>query len=295
MPKILITGASGFVGRNVKEYLQKNDRNYDIYTPSSKELNCIEETETLQYLKAHRFDYILHFASYGDSIDKSKDGSKIFEYNMRIFLNFYKNSHLFSRMYYSGSGAEYDKRFDIANVAETDLGKSLPTDQYGLMKYTIGELIEKSDNVYNFRLFGIFGKYEYYPVKFISNICCKAIKNLPLSIRQNVYFDYIWVEDFCRIIEYFLHHAPTRHTYNAVSGKKISLEKLCRLVLKISGKELPIYICKEGLAKEYTASNARLMEELTGFEYTPIEDSVRQLYQWYLEHEDEIDLFQLLY
>ncbi len=56
-----------------------------------------------------------------------------------------------------------------------------------------------------------------------------------------------------------------------------------------------MYICKEGLAKEYTASNARLMEELTGFEYTPIEDSVRQLYQWYLEHEDEIDLFQLLY
>lgn len=295
MLKILITGASGFVGRNMKEYLQRTTENYEIYTPSSKELNCIEETEVFHYLDKYHFDYILHFASYGDSIDKSKDGSKIFEYNMRIFLNFYKNSNLFGKMFYSGSGAEYDKRFDISDVAETQIGASLPIDQYGLMKYTIGELIEKSDNIYNFRLFGIFGKYEYYPVKFISNVCCKAIKNLPLTMRQNVYFDYLWVEDFCRILEYFLHHAPKYHTYNTVSGRKVSLEQICQIVLKISEKDLPVYICKEGLAKEYTASNARMMTELKHFEYTPIEDAIRQLYDWYKTQENHIELYNLIY
>ena len=295
MLKILITGASGFVGRNMKEYLQRTTGNYEIYTPSSKELNCIEETEVFHYLDKYHFDYILHFASYGDSIDKSKDGSKIFEYNMRIFLNFYKNSNLFGKMFYSGSGAEYDKRFDISDVAETQIGASLPIDQYGLMKYTIAELIEKSDNIYNFRLFRIFGKYEYYPVKYISNVCCKAIKNLPLTMRQNVYFDYLWVEDFCRILEYFLHHTPKYHTYNTVSGRKVSLEQICQIVLKISEKDLPVYICKEGLAKEYTASNARMMTELKHFEYTPIEDAIRQLYDWYKTQENHIELYNLIY
>lgn len=295
MLKILITGSSGFVGRNMKEYLQRNNRNYEIYAPSSKELNCIEEPEVLHYLNQQYFDYILHFASYGDSIDKSKDSSKIFEYNMRIFLNFYKNSNLFGKMFYSGSGAEFDKRYDISDVREDQIGVSLPISQYGLMKYTIGELIEKSNNIYNFRLFGIYGKYEYYPTKYISNVCCKAIKNLPLTMRQNVYFDYLWVEDFCRIIEYFLHHTPKHHTYNTVSGNKISLLQICETVLKISKKNLPVYICKEGFAKEYTASNSRLMAELKHFEYTPTEFAIQQLYEWYLNHESLIELYQLIY
>ena len=295
MIKILITGASGFVGRNVKEYLQQTGNTYDIYAPTSQELNCIEETKVFNYLREHHFDYILHFASYGDSIDKSKDGTKIFEYNMRIFLNFYKNSYLFGKMYYSGSGAEYNKQYDITYVTEEQLGQSLPIDQYGLMKYTIGQLIEKSENIYNFRLFGIFGKYDDYPTKFISNVCCKAIKNLPLTARQNVYFDYLWVTDFCRIIQYFLHHTPKHHTYNAVSGRKISLEQICQTVLQISEKKLPVYICKEGLAKEYTASNARLLEELEHFKYTPIEEAIRQLYNWYAEQESHIKLYNLIY
>lgn len=293
--KILITGASGFVGKNVKEYLQRNDKGYEIYAPTSRELDCLDEAAVLAYLKSHRFDYILHFAVYGDGIDKTKDGTKILEYNMRIFLNFYKNAGLYGKMYYSGSGAEYDKRYDISNVTEEQVGVSLPIDPYGLLKYTIGQLIEKSDNIYNFRLFGIFGKYEYYPIKFISNVCCKAIKGLPLTMRQNVYFDYLWVEDFCKMIQFFLHHKPQYHTYNAVSGQRISLEEICQTVLRISGKTLPVYTCKQGLANEYTASNARIVKELGAFEYTPIDTAIELLYRWYEEREEKIELYKLLY
>lgn len=295
MSKILITGASGFVGRNVAEYLQRNNKGYEIWTPTSRELDCLNEAAVTDYLRCNRFDYVLHFAVYGDGIDKSKDGTKILEYNMRIFLNFYKNSNLYGKMYYTGSGAEFDKRYDIISVTEEQLGKTIPVDQYGLMKYTVGQLIEQSDNIYNFRLWGIFGKYEYYPTKFISNVCCKAIKGLPLSIRKNVYFDYLWVDDFGKMIQYFLHHEPKYHTYHAVSGKKISLEQICQIVLKVSKKQLPIYICSEGWANEYTASNARIVGEIEGFEYTVIEEAIQQLYSWYSEHEQDIDLYQLLY
>lgn len=200
--RILITGASGFVGRNVKEYLEQTEK-YEIYAPTSSELNCLDEQAVVSCLKQYNFDYVLHFAVYGDAIDKKKDGSKALEYNLRIYLNFARNAHLFGRMYYTGSGAEYDKRYPICSVTEEEIGKTLPTDAYGLLKYTVGQMIEQSENIYNFRLFGIYGKYEDYPTKFISNVCCKAIKNVGLSMRQNVYFDYLWVEDFCRMIELF--------------------------------------------------------------------------------------------
>lgn len=294
MKKILITGASGFVGRNVKEYLEKQEL-YDVYAPTSKELNCIDEACVTDYLKKHKFDYVLHFAVYGDGIDKSKDGSRILDYNLRIFLNFAKNSAYYGKMYYTGSGAEYDKRYNISSVTEQDIGKTIPVDPYGLMKYMIGQQIEYSKNIYNFRLFGIFGKYEYYPVKFISNVCCKAIKGLPLTMRQNVYFDYLWVDDFCRMIEFFLHNDPQYHTYNMVSGQRISLMEICERVLAVSGKELPVFICREGLAKEYTAQNQRFMQECKDFVYTPAEQAIAQLYQWYLAREEEIELYQLLY
>lgn len=294
--KILITGASGFVGRNVKEYLEKKSEEFLIYAPSSKELNCIEETEVKTYLETHHFDIILHFAVYGDGIDKSKDRTKSLEYNLRIFLNFAKCSNLYGKMIYTGSGAEYDKRYPIIDVKETEFGNSVPVDQYGLMKYTVNQIIEQSSNIYNLRLFGIFGPYEYWPTKFISNICCKTIKNLPLSIYRNVYFDYLWIEDFCEMLYRFLRiEQPKYHSYNAVHGEKIDLLSICKKLNEISGKNLPIYVCNEGMGNEYTASSQRIVDELGGFQYTDKTEAIHKLYQWYCEREDTIEISKLIY
>lgn len=293
--KILITGGSGFVGRNVKEYLI--NRGYDIYAPSSKELDCLNEQKVAEYLKKEHYDTVLHFAVYGDGIDKSKDGTKILEYNLRIFHNFFIHSDLYGRMIYTGSGAEYDKQFPIVSVTEDDiLHHSIPHDQYGLMKYTVNQMIEKSDNVYNLRLFGIFGKYEYWKTKYISNLCCKSLKGLPLSLRKNCYFDYLWIDDFSRLVEMFIAlEEPRYHVYNAVSGRKVSLYELAELVNEISGKENDIIVCNEGWANEYTAGNERIRKELPDWRLTDMYDAVADLYDWYKEHISDIDIYSLIY
>lgn len=294
MKKVLLIGGSGFVGRNILEYFKDSDK-YSIVAPSSKELNILDEDKVTKYLQDNYFDIVLNFAIYGDGIDKTKDGTKMLEYNLRMFLNFEKNSHLYGKMYYAGSGAEYDKRFDIIDVREEDEGKSIPVDQYGLMRYTVDKIIRASSNIYNLKIFGIFGKYEQWERRFISNCCCRAIKGLPLTIRKNLYFDYLYVEDFCRILEKLMDITLNEHSINVTRGEKIDLYSIAKMVREISNKNLDIFVCEEGLGNEYTACNSKLLCEIGDFKYTDIKDAIIQLYRWYEVNEKEIAINKLLY
>ena len=92
MKKVLLIGGSGFIGRNILEYFKESDK-YSIIAPSSKELNILDEDKVAKYLQENYFDIVLNFAIYGDGVDKSKDGTKMLEYNLRMFLNFEKNLH----------------------------------------------------------------------------------------------------------------------------------------------------------------------------------------------------------
>lgn len=51
MKEILIIGSGGFIGRNLKEYLEKKSDKFHISFPSSKELDCLNEEQVTNYLK----------------------------------------------------------------------------------------------------------------------------------------------------------------------------------------------------------------------------------------------------
>lgn len=292
--RVLVAASTGFIGRNLYEYLQSKD-DIDLYRLDSKNCDFTNEEQVKHFLENNWYDVILMCANYGDGRNKNNDVNKVLEYNMRIVLNFEKCSKLFGKLLYFGSGAEFDKRYDISMVTEQDFGNSIPTDQYGLYKYIVNKIIENSDNMYNLRLFGVFGKYEDWKKKFISNVCCKAVKGIPITIRKNVFFDYLWINDLCKIVEHFIYNECEFHSYNVVNGTPISLIEIAELVKEISSKDIPIYVCEEELGNEYTASNQRLLNELKDFNYTSMQDSIRELYQWYNEREDAIDLYPLLY
>ena len=295
MKNILIVGASGFIGKNLYEYLSKKKDEYNIFIPCSKEFDAINEEKVNRLLEKVYFDVIINSAVHNCGAKKYKDNTKMLEYSMRMFYNFEKNQNLYGKMLYFGSGAEFDKRNDIRSVKEDDFGKHIPSDDYGFAKYIIAKSIESSKNIYNLRLFGIYGKYEYWQSKFISNICCKAIKNIPISIRQNVYFDYLFIDDFCRIAEWFVENQPKYKSYNVTTGEKIDLLTLAQKVLKISGKDLPIYVCREELAKEYSSNNDKLIREIGNFQFTNVDEAIKKLYDWYAHNEEIIDLYPLMY
>lgn len=60
MKTILLTGGSGFIGRNILEspLVEK----YLIDAPSSKELNVADEKSVAQYFVSHHPDIVIHAA-----------------------------------------------------------------------------------------------------------------------------------------------------------------------------------------------------------------------------------------
>lgn len=58
--KILITGASGMVGRNVSE--SPRSKNYELLTPSHKELDLLNRAAVEAYLEKNRPDLVIHAA-----------------------------------------------------------------------------------------------------------------------------------------------------------------------------------------------------------------------------------------
>lgn len=282
--KIFLTGGSGFIGRNIVEAFSKKCQ---LISPTHKQLELLEEDKVKNLLKKNNPDIVIHLADYGGRQGLAK--FDILSHNLRVFFNLINNKDYFKKMIFVGSGSEFGKQRPIKKVEETDFGNRIPEDDFGFYKFIAAKYIEKSDNIINLRVFGIYGKYEDWHYRFISNSICKALYNKPITIGQNVYFDYVYIDDFIRILDYFINNKPKYNTYNIGTGKRVDLKSIAKMINRVLGKDLPINVKEKGLNNEYTCSNSRLLKELGGFKFTRMEDAIKELCIWYKENLGNIE------
>lgn len=273
---IFITGAGGFIGRNLTE--QFNGK-YNLLAPRHKELDLLDEKAVDKFFRKNKIDVVINCAIVGGSRNEEHVDSAISN-NLRIFFNLLKNKSKYKKMIHLGSGAEYDKAKPIVKVKETDLGKTIPKDEYGFFKYICSKYIEKEKNIISLRIFGLFGKYEDYRYRFISNAIVNNINSLPIAMNKNVFFDYTYINDFVRIVDYFINHKAKNKFYNIGTGKKIDILTIANKINQIAVKKSKIAIKNKGLNCEYTCDNSRLVKELKKFEFTDFDKSLKELYDW---------------
>lgn len=138
MKKILFTGGSGFVGRNVLPFLKQN---HCVAAPTRHELNLKDDRAIEEYIKSENFDVVIHCANPNPVKNAQEDSqSTMLEDSLRIFMNFYRVRAYYGKMLYLGSGAECDKTTDICNIDENNAQRLIPKDIYGFAKYIMNEL-----------------------------------------------------------------------------------------------------------------------------------------------------------
>ena len=271
--KILIIGGTGFIGRNLFNYFQHHSL-HKVMAPTRRELNLLDDIACKVYISESQPDIVIHCAVDINSTENT----------LRMFFNIFNQCHSYGKLIQLGSGAEYDKRAYKPMMNESQFANSVPVDTYGLAKFLIARTIKSSKykNSFNLRLFGIFGCYEDYSRRFISNNICRALSGLPVSLNRDMLFDYIHVDDLARfILEIIDKKSLISNDYNFCSGNPLYLSKIASMIQAEMGQECQIIIKQDGFNPEYSGDPSKLFSEVGVFKFAPIRDKIHQLANYY--------------
>ena len=271
--KLLIIGGTGFIGKNLKQYFEGKE-DFEVYAPTRQELDLFDDKACLDFVKKLKPDLVIHSAVDITSVENT----------LKVFFNIYSTKDYFGHMVQIGSGAEYDKRAYEPRMKESLFKKSIPIDTYGLGKFCIANVLENNEKnkVTNLRLFGIFGRYEDYSRRFISNNICNSLAGLPVSLNRNMLFDFIWVDDFSRFLHSVLGKLPlSSMSYNFCSGSPVSLINLAEIINKLMSNSTDIIVKNPGMNPEYSGDPSMIFDEIGEFDFTSFESSISRLIEFY--------------
>jgi UDP-glucose 4-epimerase len=227
-------------------------------------------------------DAIIHCAHDGSDEDSGMESKHPMFNNLMMIYKLLEISGG-KKVFYFGSGSEFDKKNDLNSVTEEEIGKNVPRDNMGMVKYVMNMVAAESSNLYNLRLFGVFGENNIKVLhrRIIYDLCIKAANHMDLVIKDNHKYDFLYVQDLASIVSRFLNKSDLKyHDYNVCSGTAIEFVEIAKLVKNASGnKHLNIKVENEK-GRNYCGDNARMTAEIGSVNFTPIEQSIESVYKW---------------
>ena len=256
---ILITGSNGFIGSNIIKFLS-NNVNYKLFKGNRNTIDLYSLDNIERYIDENQIDTVIHCAIDGGN-RLQQDTYETFYRNILMYENLIKFNHRYKVFINFGSGAEFDRKYDISNVNEYDMFGVVPTDFYGLSKNIISKLSVHYCASVNLRIFGCFYHNEL-STRFIKNNINKYINHKSMIIHQDRYMDFFYMDDLINIIEYSLNNPPS--TYKDINMsylKKYKLSDITSIINDLSSYKVDVIIENENFGLNYTG-NGELLNSL---------------------------------
>lgn len=244
MKKVLITGGSGFIGQHLKNALEEQDINVDIFDRENGQ--DVTNASHLNKAVKKNYDVIFHLAGFSGSKESNEDRFKSFQINTLATVNLMELIVEFSpdtKIILSSSRLEYGKPLYIP-VDEKH--KTEPTSAYGLSKLIATFMAQVLGNTKNlkyivFRTSNVYGPHEekkFSGYNLINHFIdqAKRRKNLLIFGKGDQLRDYIYIDD---LIQAFIIGAESdvqQQIYNLGYGEGISLTQMASLITKIVKK-----------------------------------------------------------
>ena len=271
MISVLLLGSRSFIGKSILDRWQSlPSERVSIQGLSSKDLDLTDREAVDAYFRDNYFDYVILSAVQVANVENS----------LRMFFNVRRNTERYGFLINLGSGAEYDPVRYKPKMDEAYAAEAFPEAGYPLIKSVQGKQIE-SDGLQasvNFRIFGVYGKFEDFSRRFITSNVHSALTKGAVTCNQDMLFDYVHVDvlsDF--LYKVIVERRTFEHkTYNFCTGSPVSLvdlgHEICRQIPRAD-----FVLHKKGFGGEYSGDPTRLDQEFGTLSHRPFNNAIAEL------------------
>ena len=251
--KILITGGDGFIGRYLRNYLGQQ---HQVYAPGRSLLDLTNLDSVNTFFKNNSVDVVIHCALIGRNNTNGVDDQLTIG-NLNMFANLYRNKDKFKMLINMGTGNEFDTTINNNSAPEETLFDRMPVASYAYSKNLIARSIIDTDNMYNLRLFGVFGVKETN-TRFFKRLQLATDK---FHIFQDHIFDFFWIEDLFPIIDLTIAGGMPHKHINCVYAEKYLLSEMATIFADITGVDKSL-IAVDAQSQINFSGNATKLAEL---------------------------------
>lgn len=309
---IFITGAEGFVGRNLVNYLLNNST-FNIYycdngkfsipfhSESNRLIKACEDISDIKLDTLSDIDIFIHLAAvkkHNSALDDEYDLFKTNFIETRRVFNLAIKSNIkqiifASSLYASGN-------LQKLNFSEHDM--PIPSTLYGSSKFfgeaCLRELSAVKDiSLIAFRLYFIYGPHQYYgkgyPSVFVSTMNDLKKNQNPIVLNDGKQkLDYLYVEDLSSLIfKAILNPIKGFSLFNASSSNAYEIEYIVSALTRLWNKRFNTSFCPVFKGEDFTKGTFRSGSNLLAkqfFDWNPttsIDEGLELFFNWYIsEH-----------
>lgn len=223
--RILITGGSGFLGKNL---INNFNLKFEILYPDSKELNLTDKTQLDNFFSNNKFDWIINCAVKGGRRTKPET-SEDFYNNVICLANLLSYISDESKLITFSSGAEIYKQNTF----------------YGLSKKICTNMIRGKNNIKNLRIYNLFGPFGMKD-SFVYSTIEKCLRDEDIIIWEDHLFDIYSVENLMSIIDTLIMDNTNKYEeIDCIHKDKYKLSDIAKMIKSFCASKSKIIVQKQ--------------------------------------------------
>lgn len=225
--KVVVTGASGFVGRELVNYL-RHSHGIDV-VPVSRS-NTYDGMHIVEnYEETPHGDVLVHLAEDADRVRVNAAGNEYHEESKQLLKSLIEKQY--GTIIYGSTAVLYGDKSQLAYHEHSPV-KS--TDNYSSAKLENEESVLETGGIV-VRFSNIIGPHMANN-NVLSDVLAQISGNDPVKVRdEQPVRDFVWIGDVARGIVALI-RKQTPGAYNIGSGVGISIRQLVEIVLKHAGQ-----------------------------------------------------------